>query len=91
MPRRVPHPTAQAIVPIPGSPVSTEAAVWSATATTRVTVTSRRLMGHTATTVSAAVYGRPGSHKAQGGIGRAREGWRVQGQHQGKLELSLAS
>lgn len=63
MPLREPHPTVQATVPTPGSPVSMEAAAWSAIATTHVTVTSRLLMGHTATTVSAAGYGATGSHR----------------------------
>jgi hypothetical protein len=56
MPLRAPSPTAPATAPTPGSPVSTEDAVWSDTATTHVTVTSQLLMGHTAITVSAASY-----------------------------------
>lgn len=63
MPLRVPHPTAQATVLTPGFPVSTEAVVWNATATTHVTATSRLLMGHIATMVSAAGYRRTGSHR----------------------------
>lgn len=54
MPPRAPSPTARATAPTPGSPVSTEDAVWSDTATTRVTVTSQLLMDHIVITVSAA-------------------------------------
>lgn len=82
MPLRAPHPTAQATVPTPSSPVSMEAAVWSATATTHVTVTSRLLTGHIATTVSAAGYRRAGSHRA---CREGRERRSMKSQHQGKL------
>lgn len=57
MPLRVPSPTARATAPTPASPVSMEDVVWSVTATTRVTVTSRLLMGHIAIMVSVAGYG----------------------------------
>lgn len=66
MPLRVPRPTAQATVPTLASPVSTEAAAWSATATIPVTVNSRLSMGHIATTVSTA-----GKHRAQRDVRRA--------------------
>lgn len=56
MPLRAPSPTARATAPTPGSPVSMEDAVWSDTATTHVTVTSRLLMDHIAITVSAAGF-----------------------------------
>ena len=89
MPLRVPHPTAQATAPTPGSPVSMAAAVWSATATTPVTVTSRLLMGHTATMVSAAGYGR---NEPEGIMGcrEVKEGGRMQCQHRGRLWSSWA-
>lgn len=78
MPLRAPHPTARATVPTPGSPVSMEAAAWSATATTHVTATSRHLMGHIATMVSAAGYGRSGSHRLKWDVGIAgKKGRRV--------------
>lgn len=66
MPRRAPSPTARATAPTPGSPVSTGDVVWSDIATTRVTVTSRLLMGHIAIMVSGAGYG------GQGRCGGAR-------------------
>lgn len=78
MPLRVPRPTAQAAVPIPGSPVSMEADAWNATATTHVTVTSRLLMGRIATTVSAVGYGRTGSCRMSWDVGIAgKKGRRV--------------
>lgn len=81
MPPRAPSPTARATAPTPGSPVSTEDAVWNDTATTPVTVTSRLLMGRIAIMVSAAGWG--GGHGALGI-------WEVRGnasQPLGKLEL----
>lgn len=74
MPLRVLLPTARATAPTPGSPVSMEAAAWNATAITLVTVTSQLLMGHIATTVSAADYGETGSHTAQWDVGKAGKG-----------------
>lgn len=89
MPLRVPHPTAQATAPTPGSPVSMAAAVWSATATTPVTVTLRLSMGHTATTVSAVGYGRNEPDSIMG-CKEGEEGGRTQCQHWGRLWSSWA-
>lgn len=83
MPQRAPSQTAQALVPTPASLVSMEAAAWSATATTLVTVISRHLTGLTVTTVGA-VGGRPGGYREswdegqKGNRGTAREDRRGQ-------------
>lgn len=70
MPLRAPSPTARATAPTPASPVSMEDVVWSDTATTRVTVTSRLLMGHIVIMVSVVGYeGRRGSKGQHGALG----------------------
>ena len=89
MPLRVPHPTAQATAPTPGSPVSMAAAVWSATATTPVTAALRLSMGHTATMVSAAGCGRDEPEGIMG-CREGKEGGRTQCQRRGGLCSSWA-
>lgn len=81
MPLRAPSPTARAAAPTPGSPVSMEDAVWSDTATTHVTVTSRLLMGHIAIMVSAAGYG-------GGGMGVLGHDGRSEGREEKGIQVS---